>query len=64
MATLKSHGWSITVNPVSGRLTICRADAPGEIEIPIVDHAYAVRVVNESDAVVESLLVRHDMLEK
>lgn len=64
MATLKSHGWSVTVNQVSGRLVISRADAPGTIEIPVVDHAYAVRVVNESDEVVESLLVRHEQLER
>ena len=64
MATLKSHGWTITVNQISGRLEIYRADAPGAIEIPIVDHAYAVRIVSEDDDLVESMLVRPAHLEK
>ena len=63
MATLKAHGWSISVNEVSGRLNIYRVGSPGEIELPIVDGAYAVRVVNEVGSIVDSLTVRHDQLE-
>lgn len=59
MAMFKEMGWTVSCNPVSGRLAIYRDDAPGWIEIPIVKDAYAASVVNEDGNLVSGTTVQH-----
>lgn len=59
MAMFKEMGWTVSCNPVSGRLCIYRDDAPGWIDIPIVEGAYVASVVNEDGDLVSGTTVQH-----
>ena len=63
MAVMKDMGWTISVNPVSGRISVYRQGMPGSIEIPYVDGALTARIVDENDHVVDMMTANTKHLE-
>lgn len=62
MCVLKDAGWTICINNVSGKVTIYRQGEPGAIEIPIVQGALHVRIVDENESIAESITVKTEHL--
>ena len=57
-----SQGWSVTVSPISGQLTISRVGCPGQIELPVVDDTICIRLVDDNDQIVDSITAQYKHL--
>lgn len=59
---LKSMGWSIVVNPVSGQLYIYRADRPGEMTLDVTDTGYEFNAYADSETFVTGTFASFEAL--
>ena len=60
---LKSMGWSIVVNPVSGQLYIYRIGTPGEMTIDVNADGYEFNIYAHADKLVASASATFEQLE-
>lgn len=59
---LKTMGWSVVVNPVSGDLFIYRDDCPGEMVVKRTDKSYDIEIYAHADKLVASTSATFDQL--
>ena len=62
MAMFKEMGWTVSCNPVSGRLCIYREDCPGEMVVKRTDKSYDVEIYAHADKLVASTSATFDQL--
>lgn len=59
---LKTMGWSVVVNPVSGQLYIYREGTPGEMTLDVTDTGYEFSAYADSETFVTGTFASFEML--